>query len=129
MGPPKTADEFRGKIRIDECRVILHRGVAEQHVEELPGLKAGRNGGEPDAYFEPSATEIGDVFNFSQCLIQHERIVDGADGHLDALLDGNAFGARGDGLGVAADVINGLDSARGHTGQYKASARRAKPRA
>jgi len=123
--PAKCINEFVGKRGVDQCHIVLQRRVAEQHVEQLAGCETGRDRRKSDANLEQSAAKIGNVFDLAQDFVQHERIIDGWNGHFDALLDGNAVGARCDGFGVTANVIQGLNSGDGHAGEYRASGWRA----
>jgi hypothetical protein len=103
-------DHVAGKLDVMQHHVLVQRGVAEQHVEELPRIVPDGLGGERDADLEQSALQVGDGLNASGDLLEHEVVIDRGERHLDALLGGNGLGARVDRPRVTSDAIDGLQT-------------------
>ncbi len=115
--PPQPAGavarpaEGIGKLARDydvaEYHIILQRAVAEQHVEQLPGIIAHGRGSERNAHLEPALLLGDDFVHPADDALQHERVADCRERHLDALLDRDGAGTRLDRAGIAADAIDG----------------------
>src|SRR5262249_47022902 len=101
----KSAHQVVGKLDIVEDHVVVDRGIAEQHVDQLPGVVADRCGGERDAHRECPGAQVAQLAHATDDLGVHVGVVDGVERHLDALLDRDGAGAIGDRLRVAADMI------------------------
>jgi hypothetical protein len=86
----------------------MDRAIAEQHVEQLPGIAARRFAGERDTHLEQAAVHVTDVFDAPDDFGEHKGVVDCRHRHLDALLDGNRARAFLNRAGVRANVIDGL---------------------
>ena len=96
------------QLDIVQHHVIVDRGVAEQHVDQLPGIVADGRGGQRDAHLEQAMAQIADGEHAADDLGEHDIVVDRRKRHLDALLDRNGAGAALDRARIAADVIDGL---------------------
>ena len=108
---PRPAEHRRKLVRdrgVMQDNVVVDRGVAEQHVEELPGVAADRRRRQRDSRLEQSRGNFADAFDAPGDLRQHMLVVDRRERHLDALLDGDRLRARVDRFRVAADVIDRL---------------------
>ena len=112
-GPPKAFDQLGRKLDIVQRHVVVQRGVAEQHVDELPGIAADGLGGERDANLEQAVFLFGDASTRPTISARTKSSVDRRQRHLDALLDRDGACARLDRSGVAADVVDRLQT-RGH---------------
>ena len=86
------------QLDIRKHHVIQQRRVAEQHVEQLPGIAAAigtqhRRHREADPDLGPAVANIGNALDRADDAIQDGKIVDRLQRHLDALLDGDGSGA------------------------------------
>ena len=72
----------------------MDRGIAEQHVEELPRLTPDGRCGESDPHAENAVAKIFDRLDAPDDFRQHERIVDSGNRHLNTLLDSDGRRAR-----------------------------------
>ncbi len=108
--PAEAEGELARKRDVLEHHVLVQRGVAEQHVEELPGIVADGLAGERDADLELPVLPLGDLLDPADDAREHEFIVDRRQRHLDALLDRDRAGARLDRAGIAADTVDGLQA-------------------
>ena len=72
------AAERRGEIgrnvHVQQHDVRVQRGVAEHHVEELPGIAADGGGGEADADVEDVAAAVLDRFDLAHDVAQDLRL-------------------------------------------------------
>ena len=94
--------------------VVVDRGVAEQHVDELPGVASDRRRRQRNARLEQTGADLANAFNAPDDLGQYVLVVDRGQRHLDALLDGDRLRARVDRFRVATDMIDRLQP--GHDG-------------
>ena len=53
--------QFGGERHIVQHHVVVQRGVAEQHVQQLAGVVADRCGGQADAHRETAVVQIGSI--------------------------------------------------------------------
>ena len=106
-------DQLARQRDIVQHHIVVQRRVAEQHVDELPGIAADGFRGERDAHFEQAVLLFGDGLDPADDLGAHEIVVDRRQRHLDALLDRDGLRARLDRFGVAADLVDRLQT-RGH---------------
>ena len=112
-GAAEAFDQLGRKRDIVQRHIVVQRRVAEQHVDELPGIAADGLRGERDANLEQAGLLFGDALDPADDLGAHELVRDRRQRHLDALLDRNGACARLDRPGVAADVVDRLQT-RGH---------------
>ena len=84
--------ELARKRDILEHHVLVQRGVAEQHVEELPGIVADRLAGERDADLELPFPPLDDLIDPADDAREHEFIVDRRQRHFDACSTATARG-------------------------------------
>ncbi len=52
--------EIGRDVHVQQHDILVQRGIAEHHVEELPGLQPGGGGGEADAHLEHPAAAVLD---------------------------------------------------------------------
>src|SRR5262245_38709178 len=90
----------------------MDRGIAEQHVGELPGVVADGGRRERNPHLEQALAHLADVEHAADDLAAHVGVVDRLGRHLDALLDGDGAGAFCDHPRIAADAIDRLDVQR-----------------
>ena len=90
--------------------VLVQRGVAEQHVEELPGIGADGFRRKRNAHFKETPLLFGDRLDAADDFSADEIVRDRGDRHFDALLDRNRTRARLDRRCIAADVIDRLQT-------------------
>ena len=109
-GATEGFDQLLRKHDIVQRHVLVQRGVAEQHVDELPGIAADGFGGERDANFEQPMFFFGDALDPADDLGAHEVVHDRRQRHLDALLDRDGACTRLDRSGVAAGVVDRLQT-------------------
>ena len=93
-GAAEGVDQLVRKLDIVQRHVVVQRGVAEQHVDELPGIAADGRGGERDAHLEQPVFFFGDALDAADDLGAHEVVHDRRQRHLDALLDRDGACAR-----------------------------------
>src|SRR5689334_7209489 len=113
----KGAHEFGRQLDVVEPDVVMDRRVAEQHVDQLPGIAADCCGRERDAHLEYAAARILgayilDVEDTPDDLVVHKRVVDRLERHLDALLDSNHTSTLRDRTRIAANAIDRLNVQR-----------------
>src|SRR4051812_11278767 len=101
--------------------VLVQGGVAEQHVQELPGIAADGGGCQADADVEQAVAEVGDAFHLADDVGQDSPVIDRGQRHLDALLDGDAPGAGLDLGGGAAHAVGNGETADHAVGSSRAS--------
>ena len=107
-GPPKRFHQLGRKHDVVQRHVRMQRRVAEQHVDELPGIVPDGLRGERDADFEQPALPFADGLDAADDLGAHEIVRDRRKRHLDALLDRDGARALLDRSRVAADLVDGL---------------------
>src|SRR5262249_3031750 len=88
----------------------MQRGVAEEHVDELPRILPDGLGREGNTDLEEIAFLFGDGLDAADDLRTHEIIGNRRKRHLDALLDRNGARTLLDGTRIAAHEINGLQT-------------------
>src|SRR4029077_5850585 len=93
--------------------VVLQRGIAEQHVDELAGVIAYRDAAERDTHREQAGRALADTHHAPDDLVENVLILDRRKRHLDALLDRDRTGARVDLARIRADVIGGDEAGHG----------------
>ena len=98
------------QLDVVQHHVLMQRRVAEQHVEELPGIRSDGLGGERDADLEQRVVQLPDRLDPADDLGADEIVLDRRNRHLDALLDRDRARALLDRARVAADVIDGLQT-------------------
>ena len=101
------------KLGIVQHDVVLQRGVAEQHVDELTGVVAGRGAAQADSDREQAGRNLADILHPADDVVEDVLVLDRRKRHLDALLDRDGTGAAFDRTRIRADVINGDEAGHG----------------
>ena len=73
---PRAAEcrsQVGGNVDVQQHDVLVQRGVAEQHVEQLPGIVAGGGGGQADADVEDPVAAVLDRFDLAHDVAQDPR--------------------------------------------------------
>ena len=70
-----------------EGHILLHRRIAEQHVEELPSLEARRLHGKPDPHLEQPGLKLANALHLAQNIAEHCFVRNGCERGLNALFD------------------------------------------
>src|SRR6516165_9957013 len=109
-GTAEDLDQVLGKRDVGEYHVLVQRRVAEQHVDELPGIAADGRHRERDADLEQAVVAFGNGLDAADDLGAHEIVLDRRDRHLDALLDRNGTRALLDRARIAAHEVDGLQT-------------------
>ena len=113
MRATEAFDQLARQHDIVQRHIVVQRRVAEQHVDELPGIAPDGFRGERDANFEQALFLFGDGLDPADDLAAHEIVCDRRQRHLDALLDRDGVRPRLDRFGVAADLVDRMQT-RGH---------------
>ena len=106
----EACDQVLRQHNVRKLHVFVQRCVAEQHIDELTGVAAGRLGGQRDADREQAILPLCDALDPADDLRAHEIIGNRRKRHLNALLDryrARAFLDRGR---IAAHEIDGLQT-------------------
>jgi hypothetical protein len=103
-------DQFLRKHDIAQHHVLVQRRVAEQHVDELPGVVSDGLDRERDADLEQAAIPFGNGLDAADDFRAHEIVRDRRNRHLDALLDRNGARALLDRARIAAHEVDGLQT-------------------
>ena len=82
-----------GRLEIQQTHIRLQRGVAEQHVEKLSGIVAGRCKRQADPHQKEGAIGF-DFADLANHLLPHTAAANRLRRHLDALFDGNGLSTR-----------------------------------
>ena len=108
--PAEGRRQRRRDAGVDQGHVRMQGGVAEQHVEQLPGIRADGLRREADGGVGHPAAAVGDVQHLAQDLGQDAWDCDRLGRHLDALFHRDGAGAA---EGIRAAQAVGGDQA-GH---------------
>jgi hypothetical protein len=103
-------DQLGRERDVGERHVLVQRRIAEQHVEELPGILPDGRRGERDAHLEVPTRDFDDRLDAADDLGADEIVGDGQERHFHALLDRDGARALLDCARLAADVIDGLQA-------------------
>ncbi len=109
----RTAEEVDQVLRkrdVGEHHVLVQGRVAEQHVDELPGIAPDGLRRERDADLEQALVPFGNGLDAADDLGTHEIVLDRRDRHLDTLLDRNGARALLDRARIAVDEVDGLQT-------------------
>src|SRR6185437_12047858 len=93
-GAGEASDDLIRQAEIDKLDIGLQRGIAEQHVEQLPGVVADGGGAEADLDLEPPRPEFTDGADAADDFAAHEFIPHRRQRRLDALLQRNRLRPR-----------------------------------
>jgi hypothetical protein len=105
--------EIVRQFGVVQDHVLLQRGIAEQHVDELAGIVADGRPCEGDAHRKQTGRNLTDIVNSADDVVEDLPVVNRRRRHLDALLDRNALRPRRDGTRVGPDVIGGDEAGHG----------------
>ena len=86
----RAAEARRHRVRdfgVVEGHILLHRRIAEQHVEQLPASKPGRLHREPDPHLEQPGLKLANALHLAHDVAEHRLVRNGRERRLDALLD------------------------------------------
>ena len=85
-GPGKRPIDLVRQAEIGKLQIGLQRGIAEQHVEQLPGVVADGGGAEADLDLEPPGRDLADRADLADDLAPHVIVAHRRQRRLDALL-------------------------------------------
>ena len=94
-----------GNLCVHQRNIVVHRGVAEQNIQQLAGVPADRAGAKLDGHVEIAAARVRNRPHLADDLLEDRRIANPGERHFDALLDGDVSRAILDGVRVGANAI------------------------